>query len=189
MTTYTLTDAQRQQLLAATHHHHHNSYELLQSLTPHSGEVAAPSTSAVYIRRDQYAKAQTAPYLCEVGPEPREDRMPLYAIPQAAPSASQPQNHVWRVYNKAVSLYFWSEEKALAASAAGGAAVSMQVTRVDLLDTAPSTSQPLTVDQIYEVLFSFCADGSAPTSTDDPEFLELIVPLARAIEAKIKGGA
>lgn len=53
---------------------------------------------------------------------------------------------------------------------------------------APVTSQPLTLDQIHEALLSVCGDGSAPTSTDDPEFLELIVPLARAIEAKIKEG-
>ena len=54
---------------------------------------------------------------------------------------------------------------------------------------APSTSMPLTLDQIHDALQSVCDDGSAPTSTDDPEFIELIVPLARAIEAKIKGGA
>jgi hypothetical protein len=51
--------------------------------------------------------------------------------------------------------------------------------------------KPLTLDQIYKALLSICDDGSAPTSTDDPEFVELIVPLARAIEAAhgIKGDA
>jgi hypothetical protein len=42
--------------------------------------------------------------------------------------------------------------------------------------------KPLTLDQICKALLSICDDGSAPTSTDDPEFVELIVPLARAIE-------
>lgn len=50
--------------------------------------VAAPSARAVYIRLDQYQKACFAPYMCEVGPEPRKDRIPLYAIPVAAPSTS-----------------------------------------------------------------------------------------------------
>jgi hypothetical protein len=43
--------------------------------------------------------------------------------------------------------------------------------------------KPLTLHQIHKALISICYDGSAPTSTDDPEFVELIVPLARAIEA------
>ena len=61
--------------------------------------------------------------------------------------------------------------------------------KLEALRVAPINSQPLTLDQIHEALLSVCGDGSAPTSTDDPEFIELIVPLARAIEAKIKGGA
>jgi hypothetical protein len=43
--------------------------------------------------------------------------------------------------------------------------------------------KPLTLHQIHKALISICYDGSEPTSTDDPEFVELIVPLARAIEA------
>jgi len=53
---------------------------------------------------------------------------------------------------------------------------------------APSTS-PLTLEQILQALVSVCDDGSAPPSIEDEEFRELIVPLARAIEATIKGGA
>jgi hypothetical protein len=39
--TYTITESQRQGLLAATHWRHHNSYDLLQNLTPNSGEAVA----------------------------------------------------------------------------------------------------------------------------------------------------
>jgi hypothetical protein len=49
--------------------------------------------------------------------------------------------------------------------------------------STPPQRKPLTLHQINKALISICYDGSAPTSTDDPEFVELIVPLARAIEA------
>ena len=35
----------------------------------------------VYIRRDQLQQAMAAPFLCDVGPAPRQDKVPLYAAP------------------------------------------------------------------------------------------------------------
>lgn len=55
--------------------------------------------------------------------------------------------------------------------------------RMHKLYTHPPQRKPLTLHQIHKALVSICYDGSEPTSTDDPEFVELIVPLARAIEA------
>ena len=50
MTTYTLTEAQRKTLLdVADADFNASMHELLQSLTPNSGELAAPSTSLPFV--------------------------------------------------------------------------------------------------------------------------------------------
>lgn len=72
---------------------------------------ATPSTRAVYIRRDQLQKAQIAPYMCEVGPEPREDRMPLYAIPVATPSASLPIENIPGLASDESAFIRWAEKE------------------------------------------------------------------------------
>ena len=65
-------------------------FEAEEVLEEALAEQPAQQEPVAYIRKDQLQKAAQSPMLCEVTPEPRQDRIGIYTSPQAQPAQQEP---------------------------------------------------------------------------------------------------
>ena len=77
---------------------------LLDAMTGKAEQPAQHQEPVAYIRKDQLQKAAQSPMLCEVTPEPRQDRIGIFTSPQSKPWVGLTEEDRLEIWKKSTNI-------------------------------------------------------------------------------------